>query len=71
MGPRERSFLLKDTSRSFFITVCVVENEREVFYWGKYGGCSSEVERLFVEQKVAGALPVSHPKERRSYGKFK
>ncbi len=25
------------------------------------GGCSSKVERLFVEQKVAGALPVSHP----------
>ncbi len=28
------------------------------------GGCSSKVERLPVEQDVAGALPVSHPKEK-------
>ncbi len=27
-----------------------------------YGGCSSMAERLFVEQKVAGSIPVSHPK---------
>lgn len=27
-----------------------------------YGGCSSMAERLFVEQKVAGSIPVSHPR---------
>ena len=28
----------------------------------EYGGCSSMVEHLFVEQKVAGSIPVSHPR---------
>lgn len=62
MGPRERSFLLKDTSRSFFTTF-VWRERNERFFVGKHGGCSSKVERRPVELEVAGALPVSHPKK--------
>lgn len=32
----------------------------------EFGGCSSKVERLLVEQKAARALLVSHPKERKN-----
>lgn len=35
-----------------------------------YGGCSSAVERLSVEQEVAGSIPVSHPRYNKQISKY-